>query len=280
LWLTVKLEKLDEIIEAALKEDMPEGDITSESIIAPDSISEAHIIAHEKGVLAGIDIAERVFNKIDRSLEFEKSKQDGQEFDKHSKLARIKGFSVSILKGERLALNFLQRLSGIATLTRRYADVLKGTKTRLLDTRKTTPCLRRLEKYAVRMGGGVNHRFDLSEMVLIKDNHLRLVGSIKESIQRARKAVGEDIKIEVETTCLEEVKEAIQYKADIIMLDNMTPEEMSRAVNLAGGKIPLEVSGNITLDNLNIVAGLGVDFVSVGSLTHSYKSLDISMEFL
>ncbi len=278
--MTVELEKLDEIIEAALKEDMPSGDITSESLIASDSISEAHLIAREKGVLAGIDIASRVFNKIDHSMEFKKFKQDGQEFDKNSKLALIKGFSVSMLKGERLALNFLQRLSGIATLTRKYADVLRGTKTKLLDTRKTTPCLRMLEKYAVSMGGGFNHRFDLSEMVLIKDNHLRLVGSIKESIQKARKAAGEDIKIEVETTCLEEVREAIRYKADIIMLDNMTPEEMSRAVKLAGGKIPLEVSGNITLDNLSKVASLGVDFVSVGRLTHSYRSLDISMEFL
>jgi nicotinate-nucleotide pyrophosphorylase (carboxylating) len=230
--------------------------------------------------LAGIDIASRVFNKIDHSVEFKKFKQDGQEFDKNSKLALIKGFSVSMLKGERLALNFLQRLSGIATLTRKYTDVLRGTKTKLLDTRKTTPCLRMLEKYAVSMGGGFNHRFDLSKMVLIKDNHLRLVGSIKESIRKARKAVGEDIKIEVETTCLEEVKEAIRYKADIIMLDNMTLKEMSRAVKLAEGKIPLEVSGNITLDNLSKVASLGVDFVSVGSLTHSYRSLDISMEFL
>jgi nicotinate-nucleotide pyrophosphorylase (carboxylating) len=278
--MTVEFEKLDEIIKAALREDMPAGDITSESLIAPDSISEAHLIAREKGVLAGIDIASRVFNKIDHSVEFKKFKQDGQEFDKNSKLALIKGFSVSMLKGERLALNFLQRLSGIATLTRKYTDVLRGTKTKLLDTRKTTPCLRMLEKYAVSMGGGFNHRFDLSKMVLIKDNHLRLVGSIKESIRKARKAVGEDIKIEVETTCLEEVKEAIRYKADIIMLDNMTLKEMSRAVKLAEGKIPLEVSGNITLDNLSKVASLGVDFVSVGSLTHSYRSLDISMEFL
>ena len=274
------IEKLDEIIEAALKEDMPAGDITSESLIDPDSLSEAHIIAREKGVLAGIDIAERVFTKIDRTIEFKKLKKDGQEFDKNSKLARIKGVSISLLKGERLALNFLQRLSGIATLTRKYTSVLKGKKTKLLDTRKTTPCLRMLEKYAVSMGGGVNHRFDLSEMVLIKDNHLRLVGSIKESIQRAQKAVGKGVKIEVETTCLEEVREAVRYKADIIMLDNMPPAEIRKAVKLAGGKIPLEVSGNITLDNLSTVAGLGVDFISVGSLTHSYRSLDISMEFL
>ncbi|MFO7979571.1 MAG: carboxylating nicotinate-nucleotide diphosphorylase [Candidatus Aminicenantes bacterium] len=271
---------IDEIIEAALTEDMPEGDITSESIIDPKSVSEAHMISREKGVLAGIEIAESVFKKIDRTVEFKKIIKDGQEFNKNHRLAQIKGSSISILKGERLALNFIQRLSGIATLTKKCTDVLKGTKTKLLDTRKTTPCLRMLEKYAVRMGGGVNHRLNLSEMILIKDNHLKLVGSIKESIQRARHSVGDKIKIEVETTCLDEVKEALQYGADIIMLDNMTPQEIRRAVTLVKGKVPLEVSGNINLDNLSEVAGLGVDFISVGSLTHSYKSLDISLDFL
>ncbi|HZX11674.1 MAG TPA: carboxylating nicotinate-nucleotide diphosphorylase [Acidobacteriota bacterium] len=271
---------IDEIIEAALMEDMPEGDITSESIIDSKSVSEAHMISREKGVLAGIEIAESVFKKIDHAVEFKKIIKDGQEFNKNHRLAQIKGSSISILKGERLALNFIQRLSGIATLTKKCTNVLKGTKTKLLDTRKTTPCLRMLEKYAVRMGGGVNHRLNLSEMILIKDNHLQLVGSIKESIQRARQSVGDKIKIEVETTCLDEVKEAIQYGADIIMLDNMTPQEIRRAVTLVKGKVPLEVSGNINLDNLSEVAGLGVDFISVGSLTHSYKSLDISLDFL
>lgn len=271
---------IDEIIEAALTEDMPEGDITSESIIDPKSVSEAHMISREKGVLAGIEIAESVFKKIDHTVEFKKIIKDGQEFNKNRRLAQIKGSSISILKGERLALNFIQRLSGIATLTKKCTNVLKGTKTKLLDTRKTTPCLRMLEKYAVRMGGGVNHRLNLSEMILIKDNHLQLVGSIKESIQRARQAVGDKIKIEVETTCLGEVKEALQYGADIIMLDNMTPQEIRRAVTLVKGKVPLEVSGNINLDNLSEVAGLGVDFISVGSLTHSYESLDISLDFL
>jgi nicotinate-nucleotide pyrophosphorylase (carboxylating) len=238
------------------------------------------LISREKGVLAGIDIAESVFKRIDALVEFEKLIKDGNEFDKNQPLAQIKGGSVSILKGERLALNFIQRLSGIATFTKSCTDVLKGTKTKILDTRKTTPCLRMLEKYAVRMGGGVNHRFNLSEMILIKDNHLHLVGSIKESIQRARKSAGDKIKIEVETTCLEEVKQALQYGADIIMLDNMTPQEIRKAVQAVKGKVPLEVSGNINLDNLNEVAGLGVDFISVGSLTHSYRSLDISLDFL
>jgi nicotinate-nucleotide pyrophosphorylase (carboxylating) len=271
---------IDEIIEAALEEDMPRGDITSESIIDPESVSIANMVAREKGVLAGIEIAENVFKKINPAVEFNKLKKDGQEFNKNSRLAQIKGSSISILKGERVALNFIQRLSGIATLTKKYIDVLKGTKTKLLDTRKTTPCLRILEKYAVRMGGGVNHRLNLSEMILIKDNHLRLVGSIKESIKRARKSVGNNIKIEVETSSLDEVEEAVQYGADIIMLDNMSPQEIRKAVESVNGKIPLEVSGNITLDNLNEVADLGVDFISVGSLTHSYKSLDVSLEFL
>lgn len=271
---------VDEIIEAALQEDMPRGDITSESIIDSKSVSEASMIAREGGVLAGIEIAENVFKKIDHTIKFKKLKKDGQDFRRNSKLAHIKGSSISILKGERLALNFIQRLSGIATLTKKYTDLLKGSNTKLLDTRKTTPCLRMLEKYAVRMGGGVNHRLNLSEMVMIKDNHIKLVGSIKESIQRARKSVGNDIKIEVETSCLDEVKEAVQYGADIIMLDNMSPQEIRKAVKLVNGKTPLEVSGNITLDNLSEVAGLGVDFISVGSLTHSYKSLNISLDFL
>ncbi len=270
---------LDELIEAALEEDMPEGDITSESIVDPESVSEAYIIAREQGVLAGIDIAGRVFGKIDPSVEFHKDKQDGEKFKKDQKLAEIKGPSLSLLKGERTALNFIQRLSGIATLTNLYTEALKDKKTKILDTRKTTPCLRMLEKYAVRMGGGVNHRLNLSEMILIKDNHLHLVGSIKESIQRARKSVGKKVKIEVETTSLDEVKEAMKYGADIIMLDNMSPEIIRKAVKLVEGKIPLEVSGNITLTNLRDVADLGIDFISVGSLTHSYKSLDISIEF-
>ncbi|MBD3415478.1 MAG: carboxylating nicotinate-nucleotide diphosphorylase [Candidatus Aminicenantes bacterium] len=275
----MSLKNLDEIIEAALEEDMPEGDVTSESLIDPDSVSEAFLVAKEKGVLAGIEIAEWVFQKIDPNVKFEALKQDGDDFENQDRLGQIKGPSRSLLNGERLALNFIQRLSGIATLTKKYTDILKQTKTKLLDTRKTTPCMRMLEKYAVRMGGGVNHRLNLSEMILIKDNHLHLVGSIKEAIQRARKAVGEKIKIEVETTSLDEVKEALKYGADIIMLDNMSPEDISRAVKAVDGRVPLEVSGNITLSKLKEVAELGVDFISAGSLTHSFRSLDISMDF-
>ena len=276
----MKFNNLDDIIESALEEDLPHGDITSESLIDPLSVSRATITAKEKGVLAGIDIAERVFKKINDSIEFEKFKRDGEEFTQNSRLAQIKGNSISILKGERLALNFMQRLSGIATLTKKFTDLLKGTKTKLLDTRKTTPCLRMLEKYAVRMGGGFNHRLNLSETVLIKDNHLQLVGSIKDSIQKARRSVGDKIKIEVETKSLDEVTEAVRYGADMIMLDNMSPAEIARALKLVDGRIPLEASGNMTLDKVSELAHLGIDFISVGGLTHSYRSLDISLDFL
>ena len=273
-------EEIDRIIETALKEDMPSGDITSESIIPSDSESEAVILAKENGVLAGIDVARRVFFKIDSNLLFQKKKRDGQNFEKDEVLARIKGNSVSILKGERTALNFLQRMSGIATQAKKYVQALEGTKTKVLDTRKTTPGLRVLEKYAVRAGGGVNHRFNLSEMVLIKDNHIKIVGSISEAVKRARKRAGKGIKIEVEAKDLEEVKEALSSGANIIMLDNMSLNKMKEVVRWVNRRVPLEVSGKVNLRRIRGIASLGVDFISVGSLTHSFRSLDISIEFL
>jgi len=273
-------EEIDRIIETALKEDMPSGDITSESIIPSDSESEAVILAKENGVLAGIDVARRVFFKIDSNLLFQKKKRDGQNFEKDEVLARIKGNSVSILKGERTALNFLQRMSGIATQAKKYVQALEGTKTKVLDTRKTTPGLRVLEKYAVRAGGGVNHRFNLSEMVLIKDNHIKIVGSISEAVKKARKRAGKGIKIEVEAKDLEEVKEALSSGANIIMLDNMSLNKMKEVVRWVNRRVPLEVSGKVNLRRIRGIASLGVDFISVGSLTHSFRSLDISIEFL
>ncbi len=272
--------EIDVIIEAALKEDLPQGDITSENIIPTDSTSRAVFMAKGEGVLAGIEVARRVFQKIDPSVSFKSILEDGQRFKKGERLAELHGPSISILKGERTALNFLQRMSGIATATRRFVENLKGTKTKVLDTRKTTPGLRSLEKYAVRMGGGFNHRFNLSEMVLIKDNHLRLVGSIAQAVQMARKRVNPGIKIEVEATKLDEVKEAVQGGADMVMLDNMSIETMKKVVRWAKGKVPLEVSGKVSLQKAKKIASLGVDFISVGSLTHSYKSVDISLEFL
>jgi nicotinate-nucleotide pyrophosphorylase (carboxylating) len=276
----MKEDTIDSVIAAALKEDLPQGDITSESIIPEESRSEAIVLAKEEGVLAGLDVAKRVFAKIDDDLEFRKMKEDGQSFDAGEKLAVIRGSSISILKGERTALNFLQRMSGIASTTWRFVQALEGTKTKILDTRKTTPGLRTLEKYAVKMGGGKNHRHNLSEMVMIKDNHLKLVGSISEAVQRAKERVEPGIKVEVEATTLDEVKEAVRSGADMVMLDNMSVKKMREVVNWVKGKVPLEVSGKVSLDRIREIAALGVDFISVGSLTHSYRSVDISIEFM
>lgn len=268
------------IIDAALREDMPQGDITSESIIPVDSRSRAIILAKENGILAGMDVARRVFEKIDPGVEFKKEKNDGQKFCDGETLAVIQGSSISLLKGERTALNFLQRMSGIATTTGMFVQALEGTETKILDTRKTTPGLRALEKYAVKMGGGQNHRQNLSEMVLIKDNHLKLVGSISEAVKRAKERIAPGIKVEVEATCLAEVQEAVRGGADMVMLDNMRIDRMKEVIKWVGGKVPLEASGSVTLEKIKEIAALGIDFISVGSLTHSYESVDISMEFL
>ncbi len=273
-------ENLDSLVERALQEDMPKGDITSESIIPPESISRAVIVAKEDGILAGIRIAERVFKKIDPAVSFRIRRRDGGEIKKGDKLADLRGPSISLLKGERTALNFLQRLSGIATTTNKFVQALANTKTKVLDTRKTTPGLRNLEKYAVKMGGGKNHRLNLSEMVMIKDNHLKITGSLSEAVRSARKKIKSGIKIEVETTNLEQVQEAVESGADIIMLDNMPLDKMKDVVDWIKERVPVEVSGNITLAKAKKIAQIGVDYVSVGALTHSFKSLDISMEFL
>jgi nicotinate-nucleotide pyrophosphorylase (carboxylating) len=276
----MKEDAADALIEVALKEDMPRGDITSESVIPADSESKAIILAKEEGVLAGIDVAERVFHKIDPSVVFKKKLNDGQRFRNGQTLATIQGPSVSLLKGERTALNFLQRMSGVATTTQNFVIALQGTKTKILDTRKTTPGLRHLEKYAVKMGGGENHRFNLSDMVLIKDNHLRIVGSISQAVNSAKQRIKPGVKVEVEATSLEEVQEAVQSGADMIMLDNMSRDAMKEVVKKVKGRVPLEISGKVTLSRIKEIASLGVDFISVGSLTHSYKSVDMSIEFL
>jgi len=272
--------EIDTIIEAALKEDMPDGDVTSESLVPPESVSKAILLVKEDGILAGIDVAARVFWKIDPHVVFDKNVEDGSSIRAGDTLARIEGPSISLLKGERTALNFLQRMSGIATLTQKFVKSLERSQTQILDTRKTTPSLRSLEKYAVKMGGGTNHRLNLSDMVLIKDNHLKIVGNISEAVKRARDSVGPDLKIEIETTTLEEVKEAVRSGADMIMLDNMSPKRMREVVEWVDGKVPLEASGNVKLSTIKEIASSGVDFISVGGLTHSYQSLDISMEFL
>ena len=276
------IHEFDAIIDAALREDMPEGDITSESIIPADARSEAIFLAKEDGVLAGLPVARRVFEKIDSAVEFTGKIQDGAAFHKSDILARLKGPTIALLKGERTALNFLQHLSGVATATRRFVDAVAGTKAKILDTRKTTPGLRLLEKYAVKAGGGTNHRLSLSDMVLIKDNHLRHVGSVAEAVRRARAraAAKPGIRIEVEAADLSQVRDALAAGADMIMLDNMTLEMMSEAVSLAAGRVPLEASGNMSLDRVRAVAETGVDYISVGALTHSARAVDISLEFL
>lgn len=271
---------MDEAIDAALREDMPEGDITSEKVIPAGARSEAYFLAKEDGVLAGLPLAARVFERLDPTVIFIERFRDGTAFSKSDKLARIKGPTVALLKGERTALNFLQRLCGVATLTRRFVEAVAGTKARILDTRKTTPGLRLFEKYAVRTGGGTNHRLSLSDMVLIKDNHLRHVGSVAEAVRRARAGLRPGVRVEVEAASLLQVREALAAGADMIMLDNMSLETMRQAVGLAAGRVPLEASGNMTLDRVRAVAETGVDFISVGSLTHSAKAVDISLEFV
>lgn len=273
------IELFEGLIDLALKEDMPAGDITSESIIPADSVSRALFLAKEEGVLAGIDVARRVFEKIDPSVSFIKMLEDGRSFGPGDILARLEGSSISLLKGERTALNFMQRMSGIATKTRTFVDAVEGTKTKILDTRKTTPGLRLLEKYAVRMGGGVNHRFSLSDMALIKDNHLEIIGSVSEAVKRARAGIAPGVRVEVEVTGFAGAREAMESGADMVMLDNMPLDKMKEVVDWIGGRAPVEVSGKITVESARKIAALGVDFISVGALTHSFRSIDISLEF-
>jgi len=270
---------IDRVIDTALKEDIPQGDITSESVIPPDSSSKAVLLAKEEGVLAGIGLAWLVFAKIDPKIVFEVEIEDGREFKSGDILARVEGNSISLLKGERTALNFLQRLSGIATATSRFVRAVEGTKTRILDTRKTTPGLRAFEKYAVQMGGGVNHRMNLSEMVLIKDNHLEIVGSIAEAVVLARKKIPCEIRIEVEVTGLDAAKQAVEAGADMIMLDNVALDKMKEIIGWVAGRVPIEVSGGVDLDRVLEIAAAGPDYISVGALTHSFRSVDISLDF-
>ncbi len=270
----------DRIIDVALLEDLPEGDITSESIVPADAFSKAIVLAKDDGVLAGMPVVRRLFERLDEGVKLEEFVEDGQRFNPGDTLARLEGRTLSLLKGERTALNFLQRLSGIATATRRFVEATHGTKTKILDTRKTTPGLRSLEKYAVKMGGGTNHRHSLSDMVLIKDNHLRYVGDIAEAVRRAREEIRPGIRIEVEVTTRDEAKTALASGVDIIMLDNMPLDKVREVVDDVAGRVLLEVSGKVDLDNVAEIAATGVDYISVGALTHSVKSVDISLEFL
>lgn len=275
---------MDQLIDLALAEDLPAGDITTEAVVPAGEQARAVFLAKQNGVLAGIEVAARVFIRLDPEVEFRKKLEDGQEFEPGQLLAEVSGRAASLLQAERTALNFLQRLSGIASLTRSFVNEIRGTRARILDTRKTTPGWRALEKYAVRMGGGCNHRMSLSEMVLIKDNHIRIAGGISPALKKAREHLQVrnlgGVKIEVEATSLDEVREALENRADWIMLDNMSLEEIKAAVSLVAGRVPLEVSGQVNLETVRNLAMTGVDYISVGALTHSFRSADVSLEFL
>lgn len=270
---------IERIIENALIEDMPFGDITTDSIFDGSEKSSAKLVAKEKGVIAGLLVAEMVFHKIDKNTVFEQISKEGEKVEPGTVIAKISGSSASLLKAERVALNFLQRMCGIATTTRKYADKLEKTEVLVADTRKTTPGLRILEKYAVRTGGGTNHRFSLSDAVMIKDNHIKAAGGIKPAVEKARKNIPHTTKVEVETTNYDEVRQALDAGADIIMLDNMNKTEIEKAIAIIGGKATVEVSGNITFDNISEKAVCGINIISSGSLTHSVSSMDISMKF-
>ncbi len=268
---------IENIIKLALYEDSGQGDITSEYILPEPLSGNGVIIAKESFVLAGIKVAEAIFKLLDSDCDTSSFFSDGDPIKKGEIVFKVQGDLLSLLKGERVALNFLQRLSGIATLTRSYVEELKISKVRLTDTRKTTPGLRSLEKEAVRAGGAYNHRMSLTDGVLIKDNHIAVAGSIKKAVDLVRKRASHLMKIEVEVSTLDEVKEAVDAGVEVIMLDNMGYDLMSEAVNYIDGRAFVEASGNVSLETLNKIAATGVDMISCGALTHQARSVDLSM---
>ena len=274
-WSQVEL-----IIDSALREDIGSGDMTTELLFPGDTKCKAIIIAKEDGVAAGIPVAERVFRKLDENILWNQKKREGETLKPGDILAGIEASPRIILTGERLALNFLQRLSGIASLTSRFVKAVEGLSVKIVDTRKTAPGLRILDKYGVSVGGGYNHRFGLHDGILIKDNHIRITGGITQAVKLIRKRIKAESKIEVETSTLAEVMEAISAGADVIMLDNMPTEVMRQAVEIINRKALTEASGGINLENVRNVAETGVDFVSIGALTHSPRALDIALYML
>jgi nicotinate-nucleotide pyrophosphorylase (carboxylating) len=271
---------IDLLIDIALKEDIGSGDITTSSIIDENFLSEALILAGEELIISGIDVGKRVFEKLDADIVFTSLKYEGCKVVDGDIVARLKGRTASILKGERVALNFMQHLSGIATLTSKYAAKTKNEKTKILDTRKTTPGMRLLEKRAVKSGGGENHRLGLFDMILIKDNHITAAGSIERAVELAKANNKGNFKIEVEVEDMIEVAKAIQVNADIIMLDNMSVDEMEKAISYIDGRAKVEISGNVSLEKLDMLVALEPDYISVGKITHSAPSVDLSLEFL
>lgn len=269
---------IEEMVLRALAEDVGSGDLTTDALVDDGATAVAVIYSKEAGVLAGLPAAERVFQILDAGVVFEGLLPEGSDLEPGSKIARVRGAGRALLSGERTALNFLQHLSGVATATRRLAGLIAGTGGRLVDTRKTTPGLRTLEKYAVRVGGGHNHRTGLFDGILIKDNHIKLAGGITAAVGRAREAAPHTVRVEVEVESLGQLEEALDAGADLILLDNMPDDLLREAVKLAGGRALLEASGNINAANIRAVAETGVDLISVGAITHSAPALDISMD--
>lgn len=276
----LNIQELEYIIEHAFREDIGDGDITTNNLVPENSVAKASMTAKADGVIAGLPIAEKVFKKLDPNLIWKPLVKDGDTIKKGDVIVEMQGSFRALLTGERLALNLMQRMSGIASETAKYVAEVKHTNVQILDTRKTVPGLRTLDKYSVKTGGGTNHRIGLYDLVMIKDNHIKIAGGIAPAVEQIRKSIPSHIKVEVETTNLEEVKEAVFAGADIIMLDNMSNEAMTEAVNLVDGKAKTEASGNMSLERLKGVAETGVDFISIGALTHSVKALDISQNII
>ncbi|NLS76298.1 MAG: carboxylating nicotinate-nucleotide diphosphorylase [Chloroflexi bacterium] len=272
--------EIERVVRRALREDLGSGDVTTNWIIPADQTSQAIIIAKAEGVIAGLEVARAVFRLVDPRITFEPVVGDGAAVKPRDLVARLAGPTRGLLSGERVALNFMQRLSGTASMARAYSQAIAGTRAVVLDTRKTTPGLRLLEKYAVRMGGGQNHRIGLYDMVLIKDNHIQAAGSITAAVQRVKAKNRKRLPIEVEVRTLPELEEALGLGVDRILLDNMDCAQMRQAVEVAAGRTPLEASGNVTLQNIRQVAETGVDYISSGALTHSVKALDLSLDFV
>lgn len=270
----------DKYIRMALEEDITSEDVTTNAVMPEGKPGKVDLLCKQDGIVAGLQIFARVFTILDPQTRVELFVKDGEPVQKGQKLGTVYGDVRVLLSGERTALNYLQRLSGIATYTHEVAQMLKGTRTTLLDTRKTTPCMRIFEKYAVRLGGGSNHRYNLSDGVLLKDNHIDAAGGVRQAVEAARAYAPFVRKIEVETETLDEVREAVEAGADIIMLDNMTTEQMTQAVELIAGRAQTECSGNMTRENIQKITEIGVDFVSCGALTHSAPILDLSLKHL
>ena len=274
--MAVATDTLERIVQAALAEDVGVGDVTTDATVPADAVGTAELLVKEPGVVCGLEVAEATFRALDPDVRFEALADDGDSVEPPAVVARITGSQRALLTGERVALNFVGRLSGIATLTRRYVDAVDGTGASVLDTRKTTPGLRGLEKHAVACGGGRNHRFGLDDAVLIKDNHLRAAGSLSAAVELVREAT--ELPVEVECETLAQVGEALELGVDAILLDNMTPPQLRDAVALTRGRARLEASGGVTLETIRAIAETGGDEISVGALTHSARSLDVSLE--